>query len=130
MIVDIKKRRKELGLTLEEIGKMVGVSKSTVKKWESGYIRNMRRDKIMLLAGALMVSPLDILDSSEASSFSPGKIIQKTATTEFQDFIKSFFQCDGIEHTVILNNKTHTVCHKLSAEAYKKILELLSTNLL
>ena len=34
-------RRKELGLTLEEVGNAVGVSKSTVKKWENGlhYIR-------------------------------------------------------------------------------------------
>ena len=29
---DIKKRRAELGLTLEEVGKAVGVGKSTVRK--------------------------------------------------------------------------------------------------
>lgn len=54
-------RRKELGLTLEEVGNIVGVSKSTVKKWESGYIENMKRDKIALLAKALKVSPLYIM---------------------------------------------------------------------
>ena len=54
-------RRKELGLTLEEVGNIVGVSKSTVKKWESGYIENMKRDKISLLAKALKVSPLYIM---------------------------------------------------------------------
>lgn len=54
-------RRKELGLTLEDVGKIVGVSKSTVKKWESGYIENMKRDKIALLAKALQVSPLYIM---------------------------------------------------------------------
>ncbi|CBL42514.1 helix-turn-helix domain-containing protein [Pilosibacter fragilis] len=54
-------RRKELGLTLEDVGKIVGVTKSTVKKWESGYIENMRRDKIALLAKALNVSPLYIM---------------------------------------------------------------------
>ena len=37
-------RRKELGLTLEDVGNIVGVTKSTVKKWESGYIENMRRE--------------------------------------------------------------------------------------
>lgn len=36
----IYNRRKELGLTLEEVGKAVGVSKSTVKKWENGFISN------------------------------------------------------------------------------------------
>ena len=53
----IKMLRKERGLTLEEVGKRVGVGKSTVRKWESGQIANMRRDKIALLAKALAVSP-------------------------------------------------------------------------
>lgn len=44
-------------MTLEEVGKKVGVGKSTVRKWESGDIKNMRRDKIALLAAALGVSP-------------------------------------------------------------------------
>ena len=59
---DIEQRRKELGLTLEQVGKAVGVSKSTVKKWETGYINNMKRDKIALLAKVLQVSPLEFID--------------------------------------------------------------------
>ncbi len=57
----IAARRKELGMTLEEVAQAVGVGKSTVKKWESGYIKNMRRDKTALLANALKLSPLDLL---------------------------------------------------------------------
>ena len=53
----IANRRKELGLTLEEVADKVGVSKSTVKKWESGYIKNMRRDNMALLADALHIRP-------------------------------------------------------------------------
>lgn len=49
--------RKRHNLTLEEVGKAVGVGKSTVKKWESGEIANMRRDKIAALASALHTSP-------------------------------------------------------------------------
>jgi transcriptional regulator with XRE-family HTH domain len=59
---DIKKRRLELGLTLEEVGKAVGVSKSTVRKWETGYIGNMKRDKIGKLATVLKISPADSWD--------------------------------------------------------------------
>ena len=58
---DLLQRRKELNLTLEDIGNHVGVSKSTVKKWETGYIENMKRDKIALLADILQVSPLVIM---------------------------------------------------------------------
>ncbi len=53
----IKSRRKELGLTLEEVGRAVGVGKSTVRKWETGYIENMRRDKIPALAKILALDP-------------------------------------------------------------------------
>lgn len=57
----IYNRRKELGLTLEEIGNATGVSKSTVKKWENGFIANMRRDKIEKLAKVLQISPIVLL---------------------------------------------------------------------
>lgn len=53
----LKQRREELNLTYEDIGNIVGVSKSTVRKWETGMIENMKTDKIMLLAKALKVSP-------------------------------------------------------------------------
>lgn len=49
--------RKAKGLTLEELGNLVGVGKSTVRKWEKGMIANMKRDKISKLASALNVSP-------------------------------------------------------------------------
>lgn len=58
---DIKSRRKELNLTLEQVGDLVGVGKSTVRKWETGDIENMKRDKIVKLAKALRVSPSYIM---------------------------------------------------------------------
>lgn len=53
----IKALRLEIGATLEEIGNAVGVSKATVKRWESGEIANIRRDKIYKLAVALRTTP-------------------------------------------------------------------------
>lgn len=57
----LKDRRKELGLTLEQVGDSVGVGKSTVRRWENGLITNMGSDKVKLLAKALKVSPSFIL---------------------------------------------------------------------
>lgn len=54
-------RRKELGLTLEEVGKEVGVGKSTVRKWENGMIKNMGRDKIAALSRVLQMNPVDFV---------------------------------------------------------------------
>ena len=53
----IVKRRKELGLTLEEVGLRVGVSRATVQRWEKGILQNPGRDKIAKLAAALQISP-------------------------------------------------------------------------
>lgn len=69
----IHNRRIELGLTYEELGEMVGVGKSTVRKWETGMIENMRRDSIVALAKALNISPSlimgwDIEESKDSNS--------------------------------------------------------------
>lgn len=72
----IATRRKELGLTLEQVGDYVGVSKSTVKKWETGYIANMRRDKIALLARALKMQPTEFLaeETENSEEYEPSNI--------------------------------------------------------
>ncbi len=56
-------RRKELGLTLEQVGDLCEVGKSTVRKWETGEINNMGRDKIIKLSKALKVSPQFVLQA-------------------------------------------------------------------
>ncbi len=61
----IAKRRQELGLTLEQVGNAVGVSKSTVKKWENGFISNMRRDRISSLANILQMNPVTLVTGME-----------------------------------------------------------------
>lgn len=61
----INKRRTELKLTLEEVGNAVGVSKSTVKKWEDGFISNMKRDKIAELAKVLELNPVSLITGEE-----------------------------------------------------------------
>lgn len=57
----IKARRLELGMTLDDVAKLVGVSNPTISRWESGAIVNQRRDKIELLAKALQISPGELM---------------------------------------------------------------------
>lgn len=69
---DLSKRIKDLrllhGLTLEEVATQVGVGKSTVRKWETGMIANMRRDKIAALAKALHTTPTYLMGWTDDSS--------------------------------------------------------------
>ena len=53
----IKELRQARGMTLEQVADIVGVGKSTVRKWETGMIANMKRDKIQSLAIALGTTP-------------------------------------------------------------------------
>lgn len=57
MAQKIKELRLANDMTLEQVADIVGVSKSTVRKWETGMIANMRRDKIATLAKALHTTP-------------------------------------------------------------------------
>lgn len=64
----IKDLRQEKGLTLEQVADVVGVGKSTVRKWETGMIANMRRDKIADLAKALGTTPAYLMGWEEDDS--------------------------------------------------------------
>ena len=61
----IKTLRQEKGLTLEQVAEVVGVGRSTVRKWETGMIANMRRDKIAALAKALGTTPAYLMGWKE-----------------------------------------------------------------
>ena len=54
---NIKLKRLEHNLTLEDVAKSIGVSRQTVQKYESGIITNIPSDKIELLAKCLKTTP-------------------------------------------------------------------------
>ena len=53
----MKKRREELDMSYQTLSDKVGISKSTLQRYETGYIKNMPVDKIEDIANALQVSP-------------------------------------------------------------------------
>ena len=71
MAQKIKELRAAKGLTLEQVASAVGVGKSTVRKWETGMIANMKRDKIAALSNVLGVQPSYLLGWEEKS---PGEL--------------------------------------------------------
>ncbi|MBU3171385.1 helix-turn-helix domain-containing protein [Clostridium estertheticum] len=75
----IREKRLELGLTYEQLGNIVGVGKSTVRKWETGMIENMRRDSIVALSHALDISPALIMgwDREENQSSKNNKLLSE-----------------------------------------------------
>jgi len=62
---NIKRLRRERGLTLEELGQKVGTSRQTIQRYESGQITTIPYDKIILLAKALGVTPPELMGWKE-----------------------------------------------------------------
>ena len=60
-MIDLKSRRLELGLTMLEVAKAIGVSEATVSRYESGNIKNMRRDRIEKYAKVLQINPVVLI---------------------------------------------------------------------
>ena len=67
----LRTKREERGLTLKNVADAVGVSQATVSRWESGDIKNMRRDRIETLAHMLGISPLTIVMSEDDNIYIP-----------------------------------------------------------
>ena len=65
----IKSRRIELGLTMKELADKVGVNVGTISRWESGEVANMTRKNMVLLAKALNISPLELLDENPNNGY-------------------------------------------------------------
>ena len=57
----MKTRREELNMSYQTLSEKVGISKSTLQRYETGYIKNMPVDKLEEIANALEISPLYLM---------------------------------------------------------------------
>lgn len=101
----IKRRRLELGLTLEKVADYVGVSKATVSRWESGEIVNMRRDRILKLSEVLKVKPNFIMGLEETKekkeTFNP-YFVDTSILTDLE--LKEFNRVTGVNKQLFFND--------------------------
>ncbi|MBU3113573.1 helix-turn-helix domain-containing protein [Clostridium lacusfryxellense] len=57
IIKRIKERRIRLNLSYQDLADKTGISKSTLQRYETGFIKNLPIDKLEILAFALNASP-------------------------------------------------------------------------
>lgn len=100
----LKEKRLEKNMTLEQVGNLIGVGKSTVRKWENGMIENMGRDKIILLSRALNISPLDILEMNTDDGKEDIKDIYLRLNEENQAIVYDFAKSKLDEQNTISDN--------------------------
>ncbi len=79
----IQARRKELRMTTEELGDIIGVQRSAITKYEKGRVE-LKASQILAIAKALMVSPVDLLDDDGP----------RTITSEDMQFLSAYHNAD------------------------------------
>ena len=104
----IKDLRALHGLTLEQVAQQVGVGRSTIRKWETGMIENMRRDTIAKLASALHTTPGYLMGWEDNPA--PALAVKAAAldlSKEERDLICKFRCLDDRGKSAVLNVLIH-----------------------
>ena len=77
----IRQLRLERGMSQEELGKVVGVQRAAVQKWESGKTQNLKRETIIALSELFGVSPVSFVSSNaDPTSFPAPKTTDDVVT--------------------------------------------------
>ena len=100
----IRQLRIENGYTQEELGKLIGVKKAAIHKYESGIVQNMKRTTIGKLANIFNVSPSYLLGYTTERELE--------ATTEEQQKLLSLIDQLTEEEVVELSNYVDFIISK------------------
>ena len=111
----IKNRRLELGLTLKEVAKLVGVASSTIQRYENGSIDNPKLPVLQAIASALNVNPVWLAKEEAPMEVNINKNKVEINKEDFELINKYNSLDEKGKHTVntVLNmeyNRCNTAC--------------------
>jgi len=100
----LKQKRKEKGLTLEQAGKIIGVSKVTYRDYELNNIKSARMDKLKAIAAFLELSPEDLFNNE--------KLEQVTKQEFAKEVVSLLNKTDGIaeQEKALLVQTLNLIC--------------------
>lgn len=88
----IKNLRTQRGLTQEELGDMLGVTKAAIQKYETGQIKNFKAESIKKLCEIFEVSPVYFIFDNVPDYYAkePIELLKAHFGTWFVTFMKNF----------------------------------------
>jgi len=99
----LRKRRKEKGLTLEQVGKIIGVSKNTVSKYERNMIANIGRSKVIALSKLLDIPTVTFIEAiDELEKTSTEQITPRQLHFEVKELVDKTIDITDQEKTLLL----------------------------
>jgi transcriptional regulator with XRE-family HTH domain len=78
----IKQRRKELGMSADKLGEILGKDRSTIFRYEKGDIENLPLDILQPIAKALMTTPQYLMGWSDDKKTTPSDNLKLTEGEE------------------------------------------------
>lgn len=96
----IKLARISKGLTQEELGKIVGVQKSAIAKYENGRVVNIKRSTLQKIASTLEIRPSELMfgDSPETTAETHVRIIKDF---DLMEALKVYFELSADKQKMI-----------------------------
>lgn len=90
----IKKRRKALGLSADDLALKIGKNRATIYRYESSYIEKLPSDVLVPLAEALHVTPGDLIMKDAPSDNNSHKNAQPLTPDE-ESLLDNYRQLDA-----------------------------------
>ena len=98
----VKERRLELGLTMPELGKRIGVNKSTIQRYEADGVDPKRTMIINGLAEALLTTPEWLTGLSEEKEYDAKTLCQRDIEAHIAKYLDSVSVVQGEPHQQLL----------------------------
>ena len=93
----IKQRRKELGITADDLGEKLGVARSTVFRYENGFIEKVPVDVIKTIADALQTTPEYLMGWEQVqknNDILSDIVVRLRRDEEFCEVVKRIYEFD------------------------------------
>lgn len=104
----IKFLRTQKGWSQDELGKMVGVNRAAVNKWETGTVENIKRSTVKELARVFGVSPCDLMRWDDETNIqrvqkevNVAELIEESYGKEALEIMSMFLRLDPVDRIAV-----------------------------
>jgi transcriptional regulator with XRE-family HTH domain len=127
----ITEKRKEKDLTMKSLAEIMGVSESTVSRWESGDIENIKRKKIEQLSKALDISVYKLMGWPEPNT-DVNNLVETTVQkiNEIEEERKKSSKKRMIMYSLMANPRFEDIAQKLEKmpkEDQERVLNMIES---
>lgn len=96
----IRHARIAKNMTQEELGKIIGVQKSAIAKYESGRVVNIKRSTLQKIASALNIRPSELI-FEESPMESAAFHVKVISDLELMDSLKDYYKLSSDNQKIV-----------------------------